>query len=121
MSATANNVGSVQAVGEILKSITLPFGLIYRYKDNHLQVGMFRRDTYTHQQEYGWGGKAYVSLHSTDDEIVKKVFGLALDYLEHEAREGFKYKNKRIFGPHISLEALMQASGHTTYRKQPTK
>lgn len=106
---------------KILESIhacVLPFGMLWRYNKEKslLQVGMEREDTYTGASEVGWGGIAYVSEHSTDDEIVKKLFGLCLDYLEHEAREGFQYQERRVFGPHISLEALMEAAPKTTYR-----
>ena len=81
-----------------------------------VQVGTVRPDCNTSQVGLGKGGKAYVSEHATEDEVVKKVFGLILAYVEHEAREGFYYKGKRLFGPHITLEALMEAADHTEVR-----
>lgn len=81
-----------------------------------VQVGTFRADCNTGDVEIGKGGKAYVSPHATDDEVVKKIFGLCMAYVEHEMREGFYYKGKRLFGPHISLEALMDAANKTTVR-----
>lgn len=84
-----------------------------------LQVGMNRPNTYRPDEVIdGWGGKAYVSPHSTDDEIVKKVFGLIMAYVEHETREGFMFKGKRIFGPHITLEALMSVADETAHRHE---
>ncbi len=105
----------------IISDITLPDKMRVRLIDSntgpiHVQVGMERPDTYTGNIEMGWGGKAFVSAFCTDDELVKKVFGLALAYSEHELRESFKYRGKRVFGPHISLAALMEAADHTTYR-----
>lgn len=81
-----------------------------------VQVGTLRPCTYTGEMSIGKGGKAYVSEHATDDEIVKKIFGLCLAYVEHETREGFKYKGKRLFGPHIAIDALMSIASKTTYR-----
>ena len=66
----------------------------------------------------GTGAKEYVSPHSTRDEIVKKCLKLALEFVEHEIREGFFYQDHRIFGPHISIEALIEASQHLSYRPQ---
>lgn len=71
-----------------------------------VQVGTERPDTYTGNIEIGKGGKAYVSPHATHDEVVKKIFGLILAYTEHEAREGFRWKGRRVFNPHVTIEAL---------------
>ncbi len=82
-----------------------------------VQVGTVRPDTYPpHLMGLGKGGKAYVSPHATADEIVKKIFGLCMAYVEHETREGFKYKGRRIFDPHITLDALYEASLKTAHR-----
>lgn len=82
-----------------------------------VQVGTERPDCDDPSKfEIGKSGKAYVSSHSTDDEIVKKVFGLCMAYVEHEMREGYYYKGKRIFGPHITLEALMEVADKTQGR-----
>lgn len=107
---------------EILDNVTLPFGLRWGIvtRENGLtsvQVGMVRPDTYSGQTECGWGPESVLGSQTTDDALVKKVFGLAKDYLEHELREGFLYKDRRIFGPHISLDALYEAAPLTTYAK----
>lgn len=62
------------------------------------------------------GGKAYVSPHSTHDEVVKKALGLCLGFVEHEMREGFLYKGVRVFDPHVTIEALAEAAKHTACR-----
>jgi hypothetical protein len=46
----------------------------------------------------------------TEDQIVRQAFKLILGYEEHELREGFKYKGKAIFGPHIPVETLLKAT-----------
>lgn len=82
----------------------------------YVQVVCFRKDTVTGQWGYGKGGKLYLSPHMTDQEIVQNAFGLFKAYEEHECREFFMYKGKRIYGPHISLEALLEIADRTTYR-----
>lgn len=75
-----------------------------------IQVGMMRPDCDTGEISIGKGGKVYISEYATEDEIVKKVLGLCLAYVEHEIREEFYYKSKRLFGPHISIDAMMSIS-----------
>lgn len=82
-----------------------------------IQVGTMRPDTYTGQQELGKGGKAYVSTYATHDEVVKKIFGLIMAYVEHETREGFKWKGRRIFNPHVTIEALHSVALKSNWRK----
>lgn len=83
----------------------------------YMQVFCFRKDTVTGEWGWGKGGKFYLSPHMTDQEIVQNAFGLFKAYEEHECREFFKYKDKRIYGPHISLEALLEVADKTTYRE----
>ena len=75
-----------------------------------------RPDTFT-------GEKATVTLTSrpltlsaagTSDEssLVRTAFGLYKSFTEHEAREAFAYNGRRVFGPHISVEALWGAARH---------
>lgn len=70
------------------------------------QIQFWRKDVITGEMGYGRGGKAYLSPHATDSELVQTVFGLYKGYWEHEARETFKWRDRRVFGPHISTEAL---------------
>lgn len=83
-----------------------------------IQVGTERPDTYTQTMEIGKGGKAYVSEHATHDEVVKKVFGLIMAYVEHETREGFKWRGRRVFNPHVTIEALWSVAKKSNYRTE---
>lgn len=77
-----------------------------------IQVQHLRPDVDTQQEAWGSGGKVYLSPHATEGEILRKCFGAALAYEEHEVREWFKYAPygcspaKAIFGPHIDVAAL---------------
>lgn len=72
----------------------------------YFQITCWRRDTITGEMGRGFGGKAYLSPHATDSELIQTAFGLYKGYWEHEARETFIWRDRRPFGPHISTEAL---------------
>lgn len=80
------------------------------------QIVCWREDAITGEMGYGYGGKAYLSEHATDSELVQTIFGLYKAYFEHEARETFKWKGRRIFGPHISVDALWEVSRRVDIR-----
>lgn len=77
----------------------------------YFQITCWRRDTITGEMGRGYGGKAYLSPHATDSELIQTAFGLYKGYWEHEARETFILINsagegRRPFGPHIDTWAL---------------
>lgn len=111
-------------LGEIIDEIQAeyqgnPF-LIFMGGDDEglwVQVGTERPDTYTNKLEIGKGGKAYVSPYATHDEVVKKIFGLCEAYTLHEVKEGFKWRGRRIFNPHVTIEALHSVALKSNWRK----
>jgi hypothetical protein len=82
----------------------------------YFQIQCYRRDVISGEMGYGFGGKAYLSEHMTDSEMVQIVFGLYKGYWEHEARETFTYRGRRPFGPHISTEALWEVAKRVDVR-----
>ncbi len=72
----------------------------------YFQIECYRKDVITGEMGFGYGGKAYLSPHATDSELLQTIFGLYKGYWEHEARESFEWRGRRIYGPHISAEAL---------------
>ena len=71
-----------------------------------MQVGTERPDTNTSEMGLGKGGKTIIPENATPNQIVKIVYGLILAYVKHEASEGFKWKGKRVFNPHLKVDAL---------------
>jgi len=51
--------------------------------------------------------KWLLSPHATDSEIVQTAFKCVITSMEHRAREGFRYKDKQVFGPHFDVEDLV--------------
>lgn len=46
--------------------------------------------------------------------IVRTAFGLYVGFCEHEAREAFQWKGRRVFGPHTAVQALWHAAAEQT-------
>lgn len=83
----------------------------------YFQVEADRVDAITGQPGVGRGGKAYLSPHACRSELVQTAFGLFKAYEEHEAREFFKYRGRRVFGPHLHVEALWAIAEMTEVRQ----
>lgn len=60
--------------------------------------------------------KWYVSSHATESEIVQTCMLAVLTSVEHRAREHFKYKGRRLYGPHISVSAHLGIADQTAHR-----
>lgn len=45
---------------------------------------------------------------ATPSDIVQTALRAAIDAQEHEVREQFRYKGKRIYGPHFNPESLVE-------------
>lgn len=97
---------------EVRRDATAEGGRLY------YQVHAERPDTYTGEMGEGAGGKAYLSPHMIEDELVQIGWGLFQSYVIHEAREGFTYKGKRIFGPHLKVSRLLEIADDTVTRER---
>lgn len=82
----------------------------------YLQVECARPDAITGLPGVGRGGKAYLSEHMTDGEIIRKAFGLFMAYEEHECREFFKWDGRAVFGPHIDVQSLWEVANRREFR-----
>ncbi|MGL4999434.1 MAG: hypothetical protein ACRC5T_10740 [Cetobacterium sp.] len=87
----------------------------------YFQIACLRPDIVTGEMGIGYGGKAYLSEYASDSELIQIVFGLYKSYWEHEARETFKWRERRVFGPHISTEALWEVARRIDVRKPMKK
>lgn len=80
------------------------------------QIRCWRMDVITKEMGYGYGGKAYLSPHATESELVQTAFGLYKGYLEHEARETFEWRGRRVFGPHMDVNAVWEVARRVDVR-----
>lgn len=101
----------------IAENVTLPDGYVIRvYDDATFEVLCWRPDTFTGEHAWGKGGRRAVPESATTSQIVRAMFGAYLAYVEHEAREGFQYRGRRIFGPHIDVDALAAVADTVDFR-----
>lgn len=70
---------------------------------------LWRKDTTTDEESWGESSPYLIVPEMHPDVIVKRCFVAARDYSEHEIREAFTWRGKRVLGPHVPLEAMWQA------------
>jgi hypothetical protein len=85
----------------------------------YVQDTYSRLDSITGVEGTGFGRKWHISPWATDSEIVLTCLKAAITNSEHEIREGFTYKGKRIFQPHIDVNVLWEACESSDSRHQP--
>jgi hypothetical protein len=73
----------------------------------YLQAKYMDADIVTGREEVQTTRKWILSEHMTKSELVQTAFKCCLTSMEHRTRESFKYKGKRIFGPHFDVELLV--------------
>lgn len=63
--------------------------------------------------------KWLLSKHMVKSELVQTAFLCVLTCLEHEAREQFKFKGARVFGPHFDVDRLVQLCNQDATEVRP--
>lgn len=84
-----------------------------------LQVKFLAPDAATGAGVVQAGRKWFLSEHMTRSEVVQTALKAVLTAEEHEARERFAYRGKRIFGPHINVDALHEVCSELDVREEP--
>ena len=111
-----------QRLREIVSKIELGMNCHVRIgysaeRDEHfVQIQCWRMDVITKKEGWGFGGKGWPSPHSTRNEIVQMIFGLYKGYWEHEARENFTYRGRRVYGPHMDVDAIWEVANRVDVR-----
>lgn len=86
-----------------------------------IQDTYVRPDALTQEEGTGFGRKWHVSPHATDSEIILTCLKAAITNAEHEVREAFEYEGRRIFQPHIDVDALWEACEQSDARTPPAQ
>lgn len=76
----------------------------------YFQIANWCKDTFTGEMGMQYGSKAYLDPDASDSELIQTVFGLYKGYWEHEARETFKWRKRRVFGPHMDVNAIWEVA-----------
>lgn len=85
----------------------------------YLQATYDEADIVTGVVEKQHTRKWLLSPAMTKSEIVQTCFKLALTSAEHIVREEFKYRGRRIFGPHFDVDALHRICGDREFDVRP--
>lgn len=115
---------SVRDMRDILRDIKYKDGYYFELLQDadggrmYVQVAFLRPDIVTGKEGWGRSGKRYVSEHMCKSEFVALCMGTVLALEEHEAREMFKYRGRRIFGPHIDVDALWEVARRVEVREK---
>lgn len=75
-----------------------------------LMVAFDAPDTMTGEPTRQYGRMWMLHDGMTDSAIVYTAWKAVEAAVEHEAREDFQYKGRRIIGPHTDVEALWRAA-----------
>lgn len=83
-----------------------------------------RPETFSGEISDGRTWRRQLTTAMSESQIVKLLFGMGKDYDEHECREGFTYKGRRVFGPHIDIAQMwaiaeryeQREDGHSDWR-----
>ena len=74
----------------------------------YLQVDMGMTEcATTSESTVMWGRKWYLSPHMTETEVVQTAFKAVLAAEEHEIREFFEYKGRKVFNPHFDINDMI--------------
>lgn len=104
----------VERANSLLSNVKFHLGEDYRFDVREGHGGVFLQgiycdaDIYTGYREIQHTRKWLLSPSMTDSEIVQTAFKCAITSAEHRAREGFRYRGARIFGPHFDCEDLVR-------------
>lgn len=117
--ANYNNVNQIKAV---LADINYKnWWFIVEQKDEgfYLQVAFMGPDSDNPTRvEEQHGRKWLISRFMTKNELIQTAFKAILTAEEHEVRENFLYKGRRILGPHIDVDALWNACTQLDVRNE---
>lgn len=73
-----------------------------------LQAQYWEKDIITGNLELQKTRKWYLSYHMVKSEVVFTALKCVLGSVEHRVREHFKYRGRRIAGPHFDVDALYE-------------
>lgn len=89
----------------------------YRRIEGWLVATTFQRpDTSTGKVARGEGRQWFIRRGESVSGVVKTAWAACKMILEHELHEAFRFDGKRVFDPHVSVEALTSIAR----KEQPT-
>lgn len=114
----------LHAVRRIVDKVSLPGGDTHGFLTNvftdssvvYVQHIALLPDAHTGVVMPVKGRKWHISDHATESEIVLTCLKAAITAAEHEIREGFSYRGRRLFHPHPDINALLSIADEASVR-----
>lgn len=102
------------------KLFDIPFEFLVMPKGDGflLQLSGYIKDNETGKYSWQKGGKHYLSSYCIKDEIVNKAWKACFDFIIHEAREAFHYKEQTIYHPHFLVDELATFVGKSEHARR---
>jgi len=100
------NVDEIRGIVAQVSFETFTFHVFESHGGLQMQATWFEPCIASGVQERQYSRKWLLSPAMTRSEVVQTCFKLCLTAVEHRARETFKYRGKRIFGPHFDVDQL---------------
>lgn len=79
--------------------------------DDYLQVSFIAPDCDTGEMAIQACRMWKWTSDMNETDIVNTAMKAVLAAVEHEAKENFFYQGKRVFNPHVSIDALLSIAG----------
>lgn len=76
----------------------------------YLEAWTYRMDNKLGRMGWGHGGRQLIDGSMNDDLIVKTCLVACFKYVEHEVREAFSWRGRRVFDPHMPVATLWKVA-----------
>jgi len=115
----AKTIDEVRGILAGVKFMDRSFAVMEKGDGYLLQVQYTATDIDTGKMELQKARKWYVSMWSTETEIVETVFLAIQRSMYHVVREHFTYKDQRVFSPHFSIGARLEMAQLKRFDRRP--
>jgi hypothetical protein len=79
----------------------------------YLQVTYYEADVDTGDRALQKSRKWLIEPSATESDVIRTAYAAVTRSYAHVVSEHFTYKGRRVFGPHVAIEALLEACGKT--------
>lgn len=78
----------------------------------YIQLWYHEKCSETGEEKLQATRKWFISRHATKSEIVQTFLKAAITSAEHQVRENFLYRGRKVFGPHFNVDSLWDLCGN---------
>lgn len=120
MSTRRGPFANLVFVRELVRRVTPPADRVFVVTEENRQVFLYV-DGYVRDladpdsglvgvRSWQRGARQWISSTASESDIFRLMLSMLIAFEEHEIREAFLVDGVRVFGPHITIEALKDAA-----------